>query len=115
MAREACAFEETCRERETVSPCFTVRAHDINICVSRCALMSKDFDGLKMIVIYRNGERSEISGWRAWLFWLAAGAGIVAAASLIFSLALTLFTFFLFALPVAIILALIAALVQKRV
>ena len=59
-----------------------------------------------MIVIYRNGERQVISGWREWLFWLAAAAVIVVLGCLALGFALTLFTVAIFALPIALVLAL---------
>ena len=46
-----------------------------------------------MIVIYRNGVRTVLTGWRAWLLMLG--------------FALTLLTLALFALPLAILLALL--------
>jgi len=56
-----------------------------------------------MIVIYRNGQRTVITGWRAWL--VTAVAVSIAALSVIL----------LFAIPVAIALALIAnAVMPKR-
>lgn len=67
-----------------------------------------------MIVIYRNGERQVISGWREWLIWIAAALMIVVLGSLMLGLALTFFTIFLFALPIALGLALIASLFQGR-
>ena len=67
-----------------------------------------------MIVIYRNGERSEITGWRAWLVFAAAAVVMVVIACLMLGAALTLFTLFLFGLPIAIGLALLASLFQMR-
>jgi hypothetical protein len=67
-----------------------------------------------MIVIYRNGERQVISGWREWLIWIAAALIIVVLGSLILGLALTFFTIFLFALPVALGLAILVSLMQGR-
>jgi hypothetical protein len=64
-----------------------------------------------MIVIYRNGERVVLSGWRAWLIVgpavLIAALIVVAAISLLLGLALTIFTVLLFVIPVAIVLALL--------
>mgnify|MGYP000055231626 CR=1 FL=1 len=65
-----------------------------------------------MIVLYRNGEQRVITGWREWLIWLAAGVILVVLACLALGFALTLFTIAIFALPVAIVLALLARLVQ---
>ena len=67
-----------------------------------------------MIVLYRNGEQRVITGWREWLIWLATGVILVVLACLALGFALTLFTIAVFALPVAIVLALIAGLVQSR-
>ncbi len=67
-----------------------------------------------MIVIYQNGEKRIITGWREWLVWLAAAAMIVVVASLALGVALTLFTIALFALPIALLLFLLAALFQRR-
>jgi hypothetical protein len=64
-----------------------------------------------MVVIYRNGERVVISGWRAWLIVgpavLIAALVVVALISLLLGLALTIFTVLLFVVPVAIALALL--------
>ncbi len=65
-----------------------------------------------MIVLYRNGEQRVITGWREWLIWLAAGVILVVLACLALGVALTLFTIAIFALPVAIVLALLASLVR---
>jgi uncharacterized membrane protein len=65
-----------------------------------------------MIVLYRNGEQRVITGWREWLIWLAAGVILVVLACLALGFALTLFTIAIFALPVAIVLALLASLVR---
>ena len=67
-----------------------------------------------MIVITRNGERQEISGWREWLAWIAAAAILAVVASLVLGFALTLFTIAIFTIPIAFVLALIAGLVQSR-
>lgn len=67
-----------------------------------------------MIVIYRNGERHEISGWREWLIWLAAAAILVVVASLALGIALTLFTIAIFTIPVAFVLVLVAGLFQSK-
>ncbi len=67
-----------------------------------------------MIVLYRNGERQVISGWREWLIWIAAAAIFVVVACLALGFALTLFTVAIFTIPIAFVLALIAGLVQSR-
>lgn len=67
-----------------------------------------------MIVIYRNGEKRVISGWREWLIWLALAAAIVVIASLALGVALTLFTIALFTLPIAFVLFLLTGLFQRR-
>lgn len=69
---------------------------------------------LPMIVIYRNGERQVISGWREWLFWLAAAAVIVVLGCLALGFALTLFTVAIFALPIALVLALLSGLFRSN-
>lgn len=67
-----------------------------------------------MIVIYKNGERHEITGWREWLVWLAAGAIIVVLACLALGVALTLFTIAIFTIPLAFLFALVAGLVLPK-
>jgi hypothetical protein len=67
-----------------------------------------------MIVIYRNGERQVISGWREWLLWIAAATILVVVACLALGFALTLFTVAIFTIPIAFVLALVAGLVQSR-
>ena len=67
-----------------------------------------------MIVIYRNGVRTEITGWRAWLMFAAAALVLAMVGCLALGLALTLFTLFLFGLPIAIGLALLASALQSR-
>jgi uncharacterized membrane protein len=67
-----------------------------------------------MIVIYRNGERQEISGWREWLIWIAAAAIFAVVISLVLGFALTLFTIAIFTIPIAFVLALVAGVVQSR-
>lgn len=66
-----------------------------------------------LIVIEHNGQRRVITGWRAWLIWLAIvipamlllGAVVVALVCLILGVALTLTTIAIFALPLAFVLA----------
>jgi hypothetical protein len=64
-----------------------------------------------MIVVYRNGQRIVITGWRAWLIVGAAvsfaALVVVAAIALLLGIALTIGTILLFAVPLAIVLALI--------
>ena len=67
-----------------------------------------------MIVIYRNGVPQVISGWREWLLWIAAAVILVVFACLALGFALTLFTVAIFTIPLAVVLALIAGLVQSR-
>lgn len=67
-----------------------------------------------MIILYRNGEKRVITGWREWLFWLAAAAVLVVIACLALGVALTLFTVAIFTLPIAFVLALVAWLLQGR-
>lgn len=58
-----------------------------------------------MIILYRNGERQVITGWREWLVWLLIAVAIVVIGCLALGFALTLFTVAVFALPVALLLA----------
>jgi uncharacterized membrane protein (DUF2068 family) len=67
-----------------------------------------------MIVIYNNGERRVISGWREWLIWLTVGAIFVVLACFALGIALTLFTIAIFTIPVAFVLFVIASLLQPR-
>lgn len=67
-----------------------------------------------MIVLYRNGERTVISGWREWLIWLAVAIAVVVIGCLMLGFALTLFTIALFAFPIAIGLALLASVFSRR-
>ena len=64
-----------------------------------------------MIVINRNGQRTVITGWRAWLIvgpaMLFAALLVVAVISLLLGIAITLGTIVLFGLPLAIVLGLI--------
>jgi hypothetical protein len=59
-----------------------------------------------MIVIWRNGQRTVITGWRAWLIvlpiMLLITLGAIAIASLLLGIAITLATLFLLGLPLAI-------------
>jgi hypothetical protein len=67
-----------------------------------------------MIVIYRNGVPTVITGWRAWLIMLAAALITVVVVCLTLGFALTLMTLFLFGLPLAIVLAFLIQLFQSR-
>ena len=58
-----------------------------------------------MIILYRNGERQVITGWREWLVWLLMAVAIVVIGCLALGFALSLFTVAVFALPVALLLA----------
>jgi hypothetical protein len=64
-----------------------------------------------MIVIYRDGQRTVITGWRAWLIVGAAvslaALVVVAALGLLLGIALTIGTILLFAVPLAFVLAVI--------
>jgi hypothetical protein len=68
-------------------------------------------EATRMLVIYRNGKRVVVSGWRAWLIVapavLIAALVVVAVISLLLGIALTVFTVLLFVVPVAIALALL--------
>jgi hypothetical protein len=68
----------------------------------------------KMIVIYRNGVPTVIRGWRAWLVLLVAALAMVVLLGLVLGIALTVWTVLLFALPVMIVLGLIATWLQSR-
>ncbi len=67
-----------------------------------------------MIVIYRNGVPTVVSGWRAWLIMLGAALAFVVIMGLILGLVLTVWTVMLFALPVMIVFGLIATWLQSR-
>lgn len=67
-----------------------------------------------MIVLYRNGEKTVITGWREWLIWLAIAVAVVVIGCLALGFALTLFTIALFALPIAIGLALLASIFSRN-
>ncbi len=64
-----------------------------------------------MLVISRNGKTMVITGWRAWL--LGAGLGIMAAiiivplVALLLGLSLTLAAFFLFVVPLAVVITVV--------
>jgi hypothetical protein len=67
-----------------------------------------------MIVIYRNGVPTVVTGWRAWLIMLAGALAFVVIMGLVLGLALTVWTVMLFALPVMIVFGLIATWLQSR-
>ena len=66
-----------------------------------------------MIVIYRNGVPTVITGWRAWLIMLGAAVAFVVVMGVVLGLALTVWTIMLFALPVMILFGLIATWLQR--
>jgi hypothetical protein len=69
-----------------------------------------------MIVITRNGQTTVYTGWRAWLIVAAASVAtavaIVVIAFLMFGIAVTLAALLLFAVPLAVVLALVASWMQ---
>lgn len=67
-----------------------------------------------MIVIYRNGVPTVVTGWRAWLMIFAGALAFVAVAGLVLGLALTVWTVMLVALPVMVVFGLIATWLQSR-
>lgn len=67
-----------------------------------------------MIVIYRNGVPTVVTGWRAWLIIFAGALAFVVIAGLVLGLALTVWTVMLFALPVMIVFGLIASWLHSR-
>jgi hypothetical protein len=67
-----------------------------------------------MIVIYRNGVPTVITGWRAWLIMLGAAVAFVVIAGLILGVALTVWTVLLFALPLMLLFGLVATWWQSR-
>jgi hypothetical protein len=67
-----------------------------------------------MIVIYRNGVPTVVTGWRAWLIMLAAALAFVVIAGVVLGMALTVWTVLLFALPLMILFGLIASWWQSR-
>jgi hypothetical protein len=70
------------------------------------------------IVINRNGRRTVIAGWRAWLIVgpaaLLAAMFVVLIVGLVLGIALTVATFLLFAIPLAFVLALIVQALRTR-
>ncbi len=67
-----------------------------------------------MIVIYRNGVPTVITGWRAWLIMLGAALAFVVIAGLVLGIALTDWTVLLFSLPLMVMFGLIATWLQSR-
>lgn len=71
-----------------------------------------------MIVIDRNGKRTVITGWRAWLILVPAvllvAAAMVALIGVMLGAALTVGTLLLFGLPLAVALLLLTQLVQAK-
>ena len=67
-----------------------------------------------MIVIYRNGVPTVVTGWRAWLILLAAALAFVVIGGLVLGIALTVWTVLLFALPLMMLFGLIATWWQSR-
>jgi hypothetical protein len=73
---------------------------------------------LPVIVVYRNGQRVILNGWRAWLIIVPAvllgAVAFLAVAGLFFGIAFTAAGFFLIGLPIAVVLAFIVQLFQAR-
>jgi hypothetical protein len=67
-----------------------------------------------MVVIYRKGVPTVVTGWRAWLIMLAAALAFVVIAGLVLGIALTVWTVLLFALPLMILFGLVATWWQSR-
>ena len=67
-----------------------------------------------MIVLYRNGVPTIVTGWRAWLLMFAGALAFVVITGLVLGLAFTVWTVMLFALPVMVTLGLIATWLQSR-
>jgi hypothetical protein len=67
-----------------------------------------------MIVIYRNGVPTVVTGWRAWLIMLGAALAFVVIMGLVLGLALTVWTIMLLTLPVMVVFGLIATWLQSR-
>lgn len=67
-----------------------------------------------MIVIYRNGVPTVITGWRAWLIMLAGALAFVVIGGLMLGLALTVWTVMLFAIPIAAVFGLVAMLLRPK-
>jgi hypothetical protein len=71
-----------------------------------------------MIVIDRNGQRTVITGWRAWVVGAAVVAGLTAMfalfAVLLLGVAVTVGIVLLIAVPVAIIVGLVTSTLGRR-
>jgi hypothetical protein len=71
-----------------------------------------------MIVIVRNGQRIVIDGWRAWVIaipvLLLIAAFAVVLLGLVLGIALSVASFLLFAIPVALVLGLLFQAFQPR-
>lgn len=71
-----------------------------------------------MIVIYRNGQRTVITGWRAWLIagpaMLLAAIVLTAIGLMVVGIAFSIATILLLAIPLAIVLVLVLQLLQSR-
>lgn len=67
-----------------------------------------------MIVIYRNGVPTIITGWRAWLIVVLSALAFVIMGGLVLGLALTVWTIMLFAIPITIVVALIASMLTRH-
>ena len=67
-----------------------------------------------MIVIYRNGVPTVVTGWRAWLIMLGGALALVVISGLVLGLAMTVWTVMLFALPVMVVFGLVATWLQSR-
>lgn len=67
-----------------------------------------------MIVIYRNGVPTVITGWRAWLIMLGAAVALIVIWGLVLGIALTVWSMLLFALPLMILFGLIANWLSSR-
>jgi hypothetical protein len=71
-----------------------------------------------MIVIERDGQRTVVTGWRAWLIYATvapiAAVLVVAVILLIFGMALTIGTVLLFAIPLVLVFVLMARLLLQK-
>ena len=68
-----------------------------------------------MLVIYRNGVPTVITGWRASLIMLVGALVFVVIGGLMLGLALTVWSVMLFALPIALLFGVIAMLLQLKI
>ena len=67
-----------------------------------------------MLVIYRNGVPTVVTGWRAWLLMLAGALAFGVVAGLVLGIGLTVATVMLFALPIAVLFGLVATFLSSR-